>query len=370
MNRHPESRIFSDYYKSALFDSKFNILWCDDQRLFHRISVAHDRITNKLITANSGETVVHFFLYHGRYHRAFIDAIPGVGYMCRISKEITDEELKYDELFEYLDEVCHSSLNVISTADMLDDYVRNTKYNIDVFHEECVFQQRTAMNIYNYCQNIVRAFNNNTNSDKLPLQKYLNRTLDIVQYATRRLSKKVTLFTDFVFPVSQIDYSKFELALYNIIKIALIYSVGDDDILIYLRRSSTDSIELEMSYGVNTGFGFKKCKLEMHAVKHIFRKLNGHFEFFEENNILHARGSFKSGFSFNEDDITPGRDIRFICNPELLEKKENNERYIKIYSKIPAKKHLLASEVAELADVDDKEIWFAEMFFGDIEVYD
>ena len=138
MNRHPESRIFSDYYKSALFDNEFNILWCDDQRLFHRISIAHDRITNKLITANAGETVVHFFLYNGRYHRAFIDTIPGIGYMCRISKEITDEELKMDELFEYLDEVCHSSLNVISTADMLDDYVRNTRYNIDVFHEECI----------------------------------------------------------------------------------------------------------------------------------------------------------------------------------------------------------------------------------------
>lgn len=369
MKRHHERRVFSDYYKSALFDDEFNIRWCDDDSLFHRIAVAHDRIADKLVIANPGETVVHFFLYRGRYQRALIDRIPGVGFMCRVSKEITDEELKMDELFEYLDEVCHSSLNVISMTEMIDDYVRSTKYNIDLFHEDCITQKKTAMSIYNYCQNIIKAFNNNTDWDKLPLQRYLNRTLDIIQFATRRLSKRVTFFTDLVFPVSQVDYSKFELALYNIIKIALIYSVGDDDILVYLRRASMSDIEVEMSFKTNTELRFMTCKLEMHAIKHIFRKLNGHFEFFEENNIFYARGSFRSAFSFDESDITPGRDIRFTGNPELLEKKENNDKYLKIYSNVPSKKHLLASEVAELEDVDDKEIKFAEMFFGDIELY-
>lgn len=370
MNRHHEKRIFSDYYKSAVFDSEFNIKWCDDERMFRRIAVAHERIKDKLITANHGETVVHFFLYNGSYHRAFIDRIPDVGFICRVSREITDEELKFEDLFEFLDEICHSSINVISMADMIEDYVGSTKYNPDIFHEECLIQKKVTMSIYNYCQNMIKAFNNNTDCDKLPLQRYLNRTLDIIQFATRRLSKKVTLFTDLVFPVSQIDYSKFEMALYNIIKIALIYSAGNDDILLYLRRVTTKNIELEMSFRLNTEYRLMNCKLEMHVIKHIFRKLNGYFEFFEENNVFYAKGSFKSDYSFDEADITPGRDIRFIGTPEILEKKENNDRYIKIYSKIPAQKHLLASEVAELKDVDDKEIWFAEMFFGDIEIYD
>ncbi len=368
MDRHHEKRIFSDYKKVAVFDKDFNIKWCNDDKLFHRIVVAHDRIQNKLIASNGGKTIVHFFLYQGRYHRAELSRLNDYGYICQVAKEITDEELKYDELFEYLDEMCHSSLNVISMTDMIEDYVGNTKYILDNFHENCIIQKKWALNIHNYCQNIMKAFNDDSDCDNIPMQRYLERTLDIVQFAIRRLSKRITLYSDLVFPVTNIDYSKFELALYNIIKIALIYSAGNDDILIYIRRASMKNIEVETSFKLNTEFPLMKCKLEMHAIKHIFRKLNGHFEFYEENNVFYAKGTFCAGFSFNEADITPGRDIKFIGNAELVERKETNEKYLKIYSRIPAKKNMLASEVTELADVDDKEIRFAEMFFGDVEI--
>ncbi len=369
MNRHHENRIFSDYNKVAVFDENFNIVWCDDDRLFRRIAVSHERLENKFITTNVGETVVHFFLYHGRYHRAFINRLPNGGFICKIAKEITDEELKNDELFEYLDEVCHNSLNIFSMADMLEDYANNTRYNCDSFHENVSIQKKTSLSIYNYCQNIIRAFDNKENCYNIPLQKYLIRTLDIIQFATRRFSRRITLFADPVFPVTNINYSKFELALYNIIKLALIYSTGNDDITVYIRRSSANNIEVETNFRLNTDYRLMNCKLEMHVIKHIFRKLNGHFEFTEENKTLYARGTFTSGYSLNEGDISPGMDIEFIGNSELFEKKESNERYIMIYSRIPAKNNMLASEVAELTDVDDKEIRFAEMFFGDIEVY-
>ncbi len=368
-NLHHENRIFSNFSLTAMFDSNFNIVWCDDEKLFHRIAVAHERINNKLITTQNGEAVVHFFLYNGRYHRALINKFSDGCFLCRVSREIIPEELKVDDLFEYLDDISHNSLNILNLAEILADYVKKTPYNLDDFHAECKSQKKEALTIYNYCQNILRAFNNDTSCEFIPFQRYLLRTLDIVQHATKRIPKVISLYSDLIFPATKIDYSKFELALFNILKIALIYSVNSENLLLYIKRDSIKEISVEMSFRLISEFKLENCKLEMHVIKYIFRKLNGHFEFYEENNMFFIKGIAKAEFAFTESEITPGRDLKFIDNWDLLERKENNVKYLKIYDRIPDKNNMLASNITEFSDIDDDDIKFAEKFFGDIEVF-
>lgn len=366
-NLNHRKRFFSNFYHVAMFDQDFNIEWCDDNKLFHRIAVAHKRIEKKLITVNNGDTIVHFFLYQGRYQRALFNKFSNGYCLCRISKEIIQEELKVEDLFEYLDEISHSSLNIFNMTEILEDYADKTSYNLDVFHVGYKAQKKESLAIYNRCQNILRAFNDENNCDLIPFQKYLLRTLDIVQHATKKIPKTISLYSDPVFPATKIDYSKFELALYNLIKIALIYSTGPENIMMYVRRETLKEISVEMSFNLNTEFKLGNCKLEMHVIKYIFRRLKGHFEFYEENNTLFLRGVFLADFSFTDEEITPGRDLEFIGNWDLFEQKEINPKYMKIYNRIPANSGLLASNVTDFSDIDD-DVRFAEMFFKDLEL--
>ncbi len=364
-----EKRMFSKFCLTALFDADFNIKWCDDNKLFHRIVVAHERINEKLAAAKDGEIVVHFFLYQGRYHRALLNRFSDGSCLCRISKEIIGEELNNDDLFEYIDDSSHNSLNIFNMTEILEDYARKTQYNLDSFHEGFKVQKKETLTIYNRCQNIIRAFNSKTSSDFIPLQKYILRTLDIVQHATKKIPRTITLYSDTVFPATKIDYSKFELALYNIIKIALIYSTGSENLLLSIKRDSLKKISLEMSFRLNTEFSISNCKLEMHVIKYIFRIMNGHFEFYEENNMFFLQGIFEADFAFTEEEITPGRDLKFIGNWDLLKRKEDNPKYLKIYERIPDKNNMLASNITEFSDLDVEDVKFAEKFFGDIEVF-
>ena len=366
IDRHHENRVFSEFNQVGVFDRNFNILWCENERLFHRIAVAHKRLESKIISADNGKTAVHFFLYDGRYHRAKINALSDGTYLFRVAKEIEKEELEMDELFDYLDEISHNCLDILTMTDILEEYLNRSKYISDAFHENVDVQKRKTLEIYNYCRNMLEVFNRESNSEFIPLQKYLIRTLDIVQHVIRRLPKKIALYSDLTFPATKVDYSKLELALYNLIKFALIYSTGNKDLLLSVRRITIKEIEVEMSFRVNSEFSFANCRLEMHTIKHLFRKLNGHFEFYEEDNMMHARGLFEAEFSLNADDIAPGRDIEFIDDPELLDRKKNSDKYIKIYRNVSDKGNMLASGAVDFSDVEDDDVRFAERFFGDV----
>ena len=97
--------------------------------------------------------------------------------------------------------------------------------------------------------------------------------------------------------------------------------------------------------------------------------MNGHFEFYEENNMFFLQGIFEADFAFTEEEITPGRDLKFIGNWDLLKRKEDNPKYLKIYERIPDKNNMLASNITEFSDLDVEDVKFAEKFFGDIEVF-
>lgn len=366
INRHHEKRTFSEHCNFACFDKNYNIEWCDNQDLFRRIVLSNKRIRQKFETVKFGETVVHYFLYKGTYHRALIDRTTTGGFVCRISKEIVDEKLKIDELFEYIDDVSHNSLNIMTLADIIEEYALNTGYNNDYFHEHFNEQRKAAIGIYNHCANIISIFDNESNEEFIPLQKYIFRTLDIIQFVTRKLPSKISLFLDLVFPVTKIDYSKLELAIYNLIKFSLIHAYDTKELVLSIKRESLKEISVEMDFRLNPEFSFSSSKLEMHVIKHLFRKLNGHFEFFEEGNRMYAKGIFSADYSLDKQDIAEGRDIEFIDTPHINERKAESDKYIRIYRNITDKSKAFASNRTGFSDIEEESVRFAELFFGDI----
>lgn len=366
INRHHENRIFSNYSYAAFLNNDFKIEFSDNDELFRRIVVAHTRLKEKLKNTEKGGTVVHYFLYKGIYHRATISAVSSGGYFCRIAREITDDELKLDDLFEFIDELSHSCLNVLNFSDEIKRYGDITDYNEDYFHQNLDFQKKETMGMYSRCQNFLKIFNDKSNEEFIPLHKYLVRTFDIIRFATRRSPKKISLFADTVFPATKLNYSKFELAVFNLVKFALIHSADTERPLLFIKRDSLKEISVETEFRLNPDFSFSESKLEMHIIKHLFRELGGHFEFSEEGCMMYAGGRFEAEFSLDERVIPADRNIEYTNEPNLKEKKAASNRYVKIYQNGTSKNKMLSSNITGFSDVEDKYVGFAEMFFGEI----
>ena len=365
INRHHECRTFSEHNYFACFDKDFEIEWCDNYELFRRIVLGNKRIQQKIESATE-KTIVHYFLYKGVYHRALIERTTKGGFVFKVAKEIVNEKLIIDDLFEYLDEISHNCLNILTVSDIIEEYAENTGYNNDFFHEHFNEQRKATLGIYNYCANILKIFNNKENEEFIPLQKYLFRTLDIIQHVVRKLPIKITMYSDLVFPATKINYSKLELALYNLIKFAMIHTAEQEELHLSVKRESLDEISVEMNFRVKPDFKFSDSKIEMHIIKYLFRILNGHFEFYEEGNMLCAKGVFTAEFSLNSGDIAQNRDIEFIDDPEIMKKKATSDKYVRIYRNITSQNKAFASNMSALSDVEDECVRFAELFFGDI----
>ena len=58
--------------------------------------------------------------------------------------------------------------------------------------------------------------------------------------------------------------------------------------------------------------------------------------------------------------------IVYIGTPGILKKKKESDRYIRIYEYANKSKLRFASEVADLSDVEDSDVQFAEMFFSKV----
>lgn len=359
--------VFSDHYYTGVFDSDFRVLYSDHARLFRLLSIGGKKLIARINNSKSENNFTHIFRFQGCMYKAEIARVPNGTYLCQIFKEIPDDELKIDELFDYVEEIRYSTLNIHSMAKMLAEYADDSTYLNDEFHYNAILIKNKSADAWSRSYNIINAFNNNLNSEFIPLNKYLLRTLDIMQFVTRKLENRIALNIDIVYPCVKIDYSKFELALYNLMKMVLLCSESGKNPDISIKTINENNIELKAQFSHYKDVSIDRFDLEIRAIKYIFRRLGGYFVLSESDDGINAYGIIDVEFSCDEDDIAEGLDIVFIGNDYILNRREELGRYIRIYD-TPDKCNVLsfASEVTELSDIYDSDTRMAEMFFSDV----
>lgn len=357
-------KLFSDYCYSGVMDSDFKVLWSDNCFIFRRLSIGSKKLVKYLKNNNLTEPLYHNFRAEGVWYRACIEQLSNNTYMCRISRQISDEELQLSEITKYTESCRDQTYNIYHMLKSIEEYVKETGYVSDKFHEEFKQQQLEVGCIYSDCYNVLNAFNDQSNSEFIPIAKYIIRSWDVAYFVTRKMKKAFNIGIDIVFPYAKIDYSKFELALFNIIKIVLIYTARDLAPLISIKTVDKHTIEVSADFPHCDDYKIENCSLEIRAIKYIFKQMGGSFELHEYDGRFKLLGSLKTDFSLDENDIADGRDLVCIVDAELVRRKRESDHYIRIYENVSKKKLSFASEVKEFSDIGNSDVDFAEIFFS------
>lgn len=355
----------SGFFDTAIMDSDFKIIWSDKSLLFRRMSMASKNLRKHLENAEINVAVEYNFSSDGIKYKAYITPLKNDTYMCRIANPTAAEEMGVRKMRSTIENIDASVRNIASLCDAINSYVSNTPYINDEFHR-CVRELKlSSSSLQSDCYNLLSFIESDSSSVFVPLEKYLLRTWDVMQFSTRKLQRTFKLHQDIVYPCVKVDYSKLELAFYNLVKIALIYSVGETPDIKF-KTITTDSIEVTSSFKIRSDYSLDNCDLEFRVIKYIFKSMGGYFEVYEERGVLHTKGIARVEFSCDENDITEDMNIVYIGTPEILKKKKESDRYIRIYEYANKSKLRFASEVADLSDVEDSDVQFAEMFFSKV----
>lgn len=357
---------FSNFSYVGLLDSDFKVVWSQENVLFRRLSSGSKRLLAEL-QKNKNMTYNHIFVSDDKYYRAVINWTNNNYYVCAISPEITDDELGKEKLLEYVDGIRNSALDMYSYERMLEYYAEATKHELDRFHFECRKQKSMFGFFYSECFNIRSLFEDKLNFEFIPFHKYFLRTWDILQVATSKLRHSFSFNFDVTFPCVKMDYSKFELALYNLIKLVLIYPPEHYAPVITVEAIDTKHISVSTSFPLFANLELRNCELEIRAIKHLFKLMNGYFKIYvDSQGILVAEGQMEVEFSVDENDIPVDRNLKYIGTPEIIEERSiKSDLYKRLYINDAHHRHLkFASEKRELDDITDDEIRFAELFLS------
>lgn len=357
---------FSSYYYLGFLDGDFKVLWCDNSRLYKLLSTGGKKLIKRIKNSETETMFIHDMCFEGYRHKAFVHKIKEDLFLCRITKEIPETELEMEDLFEFVDNVKNSTLDIHSLLIMLDEYSRDFNYYKDEFHTKIKDARRKTVNILFDCYAILKSFEQN-NCRYIPLLKYILRTWDIINFVTRKLNNKFDIDIDIAHSCVKIDYSKFELAFYNLIKVMLINLSDKSNSFVKVNDTIDNKIELIASFPKIKEISSEEYDAEVRSIKHIFRSMNGHFELCESENKYYAYGVFDVELSDDLDLIENGYDLEYVGSDEIFNRRIETGRYIRIYKPITDdKNYRFSSNVVELSDVDDSEVSFAEMFFEDL----
>lgn len=363
-------KLFSDYCYSGILDSDFKILWSDNRIIFKRLSAGSKKLVKYLKNNNITEPLYHNFRADGIWYQACIELLSNMTYMCRISRQISDDELRLSEMNEYTEGFRDKTYNMYHMLKSIEEYSNETGYASDKFHEEFKRQKFEVGSIYSDCYNVLNAFNNQNNSEFIPITKYIIRSWDVAFFVTRKLKHSFQIGIDIALPYAKIDYSKFELAFFNIIKLVLIYGARDLAPKISITSVGKHSIEVSADFPHCDDYRIENCSLEIRAIKYIFKQMGGGFEIQEYDGRFRLLGRIKTDFSVVDDDVAEERKLICIVDADLIRRKRESDHYIRIYENGGKKKLHFASEVKELSDVDNSDVDFAEIFFSKAFLYD
>lgn len=362
-----EREYFGFSYSGEL-DSNFKVIWSENRILFKHLSMGSKMLLKKLIKLKPPSSYLHYFKSEGIEYCAKIKPLNNGGYSCDIHEKICEQELSRSELEDEMESIKNKTLSNLSFTKMILEYLENSDFNTDYLHDIFKMQQENLSSIYCNCHNIKQIFNNEDNSEFIPFQNYILKSWDVIQHVTRKLKDNFSLSID-IFPAYvKIDYSKFELAFFNLVKIILIHALYDNEPTITIKNSSIEKIEVSVEFMLDINYEINEHSFEMRTVKYLFKKLNGDFVFYGDGRKMIAKGFINAETTANINLVPEGRYIEVIDDPDIILKKRTSNRAIKLYETIEMENDLeFASDVLELSDVDeDDDIKFAKLFFNEV----
>lgn len=352
----------SDFCYTCIFDEEFNIIWTDNHALFKHITRRHKKLKKMVLEANATDTIYHTLTFNDESYSLKIDMLLDRRVICRAMKELPPILLNSDELKAQLETIANRSMDVFRESLKLSK--SKSESASDAFQEDAANRMSImAAAISSGCMNILHFFENESEKSFVPIEKYLVRVFERLNYSLRKNHKEISYCFDGEEPYWKIDCKNFEQALFNIVKMIIVLTAFGNSGTIIIRSVQGSSLHISTSFPYEQNYSQDSCHWEIQVLKHIFEIMGGKIDvnISEEERTVVFDGYVEAESSYNESDVD---EMFRLCLDEsastLNERRKDKELTLtEFYSRKKKDKNHFGSPMLNLnGDSDnDLELW-------------
>ena len=253
-------------YCGILSDS-FAIIWCDNDPLFRRLIRFRDTLKERFFSSN-GE-ISHVFRADGVYYKAVITRLVNNDVMCRIFPATEKTRLASSTIFNNSVDICNDALSIINVSDSL---IKDNTVN-----ENISLLSDCAARIYDRGLEVLRYCSLEKGEAYIFIRKYLLDTFYRLNFRVKSQDKRVCPVMDISAQYVKVDYSLFESAILNMIK--LFYLAGNNGNCLIAISDNNGAIENELTvcctFDEGDSFSEDDFKSSGRIIKNLFISMNG-----------------------------------------------------------------------------------------------
>lgn len=356
---------FSDFYYIGLIDRNFNLLYCDSSPVFNRINTSHKKLRKKMSKAKATETIYGMFTMNSVRHKVIAEQTLDSFYLVKIVPQLPDEVIDNELLCENVDQIECENFDIYTHFRMILEFL--DQFNYDEIRKYAKRGLGYSANISADCMNLRNRFDNDRYLTYVELRRRLIRTGDIINCAIADFGKRIYFTYDIDTPYVYLDYKQLEFAIYNLSKLAMVFTCVGSESYIEISSACDEFIDLYAKIPLQQNQTFVKFKNEICAVKHAFRKLGGHLNLYEEEGFLCASGYFDAEFSTNHYAVPRG--TRMVVKRSIRDMLARTKTsFYPVFEYDEKNGFVFKAPTAQMSEEIDAELWYAKKFFEGIEI--
>lgn len=357
---------FSKFCYTALIDREFNLKYSDQPFIFKRMLKGSTKLRKKMDRAKTTETVYTEFKVEGIHYLLQVQRMLDNLLLLRASRELPKEmQIERELVHHFGKNVKFKSDNMYDVMEMIQSFLEQKDYS--AAKEYIDYALKNSSNISVKCIDMLEMFENADHVSFHQLQKQLIQTRDIIGFSTSAIKKRIAFIFDISPFYAKLDYRQFELAIYNLSKLALVFTRIGSLSSIEISTLANRLINVFARIPLQQNQSFIQFRLEICAIKHIFKNFGGRFDFYEQDGFLYGSGYFETVFSENIASVpVTSRLVRREGFDALLKRREA-KKYRPIYVNEESAAFLHAP-AEHLQEEWDSRVRFAKQFFEGIDL--
>lgn len=356
---------FSNFCYTALLDRNYELVYSDEQFLFKRLLMGFSKLRKRMNYAKMTETLYTNFKVEGVHYSVQVQRMRDNFLLLRASEELPPELQKRNRVCENVDDIKMMTDSSHDIMQMILHFLEQRDYNSAKMYTKYGLKDTSDASVK--CINLVELFEDANNASYYQLRRKLIQTCDVIDFTIARTRKRIS----FVFDVSplyaKLDYDQFELALYNLSKLALVFTCIGSLSFLEISTLGDRFINVFLKIPLQQNQSFVQFRLEMCAVKHIFKNFGGRFDFYEQDGFLFGSGYFETVFTDNIDRIPYRSRLVRRENFESLFRRRTSKKYRPIYENEESP-DMLCTPVAHMAEELDAKVRYAMQFFEGLDI--
>lgn len=320
---------FSNFCYTGLVNRDFELLYCDEKFIFKRLLMGISKIRRKTNCAKTTETLFKDFKVEGVHYYVQVQRMRDDHLLLRVFRELPPELRSENDICENVNNIKMRTDRSYDTLQMILNFLEQRNYYAA---KEYTIRGLSDASVTSFkCFNLVKLFEDSNNASYHQFRRDLIQTCDIIGFAIEKTKKRIS-FTFDVSPLyAKLDYDQFEMALYNLSKLALIFTCIGSLSFLEISTLGNRFINVFLKIPLQQNLSFVQFRLEMCAVKHIFKNFDGRFDFYEQDGFLFGSGYFETVFTDVIDRVPYKSRLVIRRDFKSLLKRQTSKKFRPIY---------------------------------------